>query len=79
MRAEPGRAGEKAGRATPKSGRPRPKSGPVRAERGRFAESSVPFRPKSLGFGGSFVQNVAVVTIWGVGGAVLTGRYFRWD
>ena len=33
----------------------------------------------ALGFGGSFVQNVAVVTIWGVGGAVLTGRYFRWD
>ncbi|HET9083075.1 MAG TPA: ABC transporter permease [Candidatus Limnocylindrales bacterium] len=33
----------------------------------------------ALGFGGSFVQNTAVVAIWGVGGAVLTARYFRWD
>lgn len=56
MRPEPGRVREKAGRATPKSGRHRPKLVRVSAERGRFAESSVPLRPKSLGFDGIFVR-----------------------
>jgi ABC-2 type transport system permease protein len=33
----------------------------------------------ALGFGGSFAENAVVVVAWGVGAALATARYFRWD
>ena len=33
----------------------------------------------ALGFGGSFGENAVVVIVWGVGAALATARYFRWD
>jgi len=33
----------------------------------------------ALGLGGSFRENAVVVIVWGVGAALATARYFRWD
>jgi ABC-2 type transport system permease protein len=33
----------------------------------------------ALGLGGDFLQNAAVVAVWGIGAALATARLFRWD